>query len=191
MGVLSLEHGRLAYRADFVLYGAGIVAFALALALLAPPERGLWLAMCLGAGLLGWSGIEYALHRFVLHAVQPFRRWHALHHERPMALIGTPTLITAALFTTFAFLPALLLSDVWSACASTLGLLLGYQAYAVAHHALHHWHADSTWLRLLKRRHALHHHGAQPCCYGVSSSVWDHVFGTLPRQTPTSTGRTP
>ena len=180
MGIVSLEHGKLAYRADFALHGATIVTLVLALVLLGPPDRGPWLAACTAAGLLGWTGIEYVLHRFVLHGVQPFRRWHALHHARPTALIGTPTLLTALLFATLVFLPALQLGDVWSACALTLGLLLGYLAYGLAHHAVHHWRTDIAWLRLLKRRHALHHHGAQPCCYGVSSSFWDRVFGTLP-----------
>jgi cyclopropane-fatty-acyl-phospholipid synthase len=28
------------------------------------------------AGLLGWSLIEYGVHRFVLHGLAPFRRWY-------------------------------------------------------------------------------------------------------------------
>jgi sterol desaturase/sphingolipid hydroxylase (fatty acid hydroxylase superfamily) len=182
MGLLSLEHGKLAHRADFVLYGTAIVLLVVALLGAAPPGHGGRLAACGVAGLLAWSGIEYVLHRFVLHGPMPFRRWHALHHERPTALIGTPTLLTATLFATLAFLPAVELSDLWTACALTLGLLVGYLGYGVTHHALHHWRGDSAWLRSLKRWHALHHRAAQPCCYGVSSPFWDQVFGTAPKR---------
>jgi sterol desaturase/sphingolipid hydroxylase (fatty acid hydroxylase superfamily) len=183
MGLLSLEHGKLAYRADFVIYGAAMAVMALALLVAGPRGHGLGLAACAVAGFFAWSAIEYLLHRFVLHGVQPFRRWHALHHERPTALIGTPTIATALLFATFAFLPALLLGGLWNACALTLGLLAGYQAYCLAHHAAHHWRADFAWMRLMKRRHASHHHAAQACCFGVGSSFWDRVFGTLPMST--------
>ncbi len=181
MSLLSLEHGKLAYHADFAIYGAAMAGVAVALLVAAPRGHGLWFTGCAVAGFIAWSAIEYLLHRFVLHGVQPFRRWHALHHERPTAFIGTPTILTALLFATFAFLPALLLGGLWSACALTLGLLAGYQSFGLAHHAVHHWRADFAWLRLMKRRHALHHHGAQACCYGVGSSFWDWVFGTLPK----------
>lgn len=180
MGLFSLEHGKLAYRADFVLYGSAMVLLGAALLGAAPPGHGWWLAACSAAGLAAWSGIEYGLHRFVLHGPMPFRRWHALHHTRPTALIGTPTLLTATLFLLLAFLPALVLSDLWTACALTLGLLAGYLVYGITHHALHHWRGDRAWLRSLKRWHAMHHRAAQPCCYGVTSPFWDHVFGTAP-----------
>lgn len=181
MGLLSLEHGKLAYRADFALYGTAMALLCGALLVAAPPGQGAWLAACGAAGLAAWSGIEYALHRFVLHGPMPFRRWHALHHARPTALIGTPTLLTAALFLMLAFLPALLLSELWTACALTLGLLTGDLAYTITHHALHHWRGEGAWLRALERWHALHHRAAQPCCYGVTSPFWDHVFGTIPK----------
>lgn len=179
---MSIEHGKLAYRADFALYGLTLVGLAAALLVNGPRDQWLKLALLSTAGLLGWSGLEYALHRFVLHGLQPFRRWHALHHARPSALICTPTALTAALFGLLVFLPAWVLSDPWSACALTLGLLMGYQAYAVIHHALHHWRVDFAWFRRLQRNHAVHHHAGQPCLYGVTSSFWDRAMGSLPRR---------
>jgi cyclopropane-fatty-acyl-phospholipid synthase len=84
----------------------------------------------------------------------------------------------------FGFLPALALGGLWKACALTLGLVVGYLAYGVTHHATHHWRADSAWLRRRKRWHALHHHQKRPCCYGVTTTFWDQLFGTLPRAAP-------
>jgi len=70
------------------------------------------------------------------------------------------------------------LGDLWRASALTLGLLTGYLGYAITHHAIHHWRADNAWLKERKYWHALHHHSEQPGCYGVTSSVWDRVFGS-------------
>jgi cyclopropane-fatty-acyl-phospholipid synthase len=185
MGILSIEHSKLAYHADFALYGASVVALAAFLLADAPPQ--LDLLGLVVAGLASWSAIEYVLHRFVLHSLEPFRRWHAEHHERPTALICAPTLLSATLIGTLVFLPAVLLAGWWPACALTLGVLIGYLGYAITHHALHHWHSNNAWLKRRKRWHALHHHSGQAACYGVTSPLWDHVFGSTyhaPRAAP-------
>jgi len=182
MSLISLEHSKAAYRADFVLYGGAVAAMATVLGVAAPRDHAWTLAAFVGLGLAGWTLIEYALHRFLLHGLQPFRRWHALHHERPQALICAPTVVSATAITASIFVPALLLGDVWRALALTLGVIAGYLAYAVTHHATHHWRADNAWLRNRKRCHAVHHHAVQPpgAAYGVTSAFWDHVFRSLP-----------
>ena len=182
MGLLTLEHSKAAYRTDFALYASAVAGLAAFLLLAGPEARRLAIATCALAGLLGWTAIEYALHRFVLHGLPPFRRWHAEHHDRPTALICAPTILSAALITLLVFLPALLIGGRWHACALTLGVLAGYLAYAVTHHATHHAthhrRTDNAWLRRRKRWHALHHNTGQPGCYGVTSPFWDHVFGS-------------
>ena len=177
MRLFALEHSRRAYRADFALYGSAVLALAALVVGVAPHARWLSTVALTLAGLLGWSAIEYALHRFVLHGMQPFRAWHEAHHDRPTALICAPTILSAALITTLVFLPAWLLGDLGQACALTLGLVTGYLAYAVTHHATHHWRTENSWLQRRKRWHALHHHDkSAPRCYGVTSAFWDHVF---------------
>lgn len=175
----TLEHGKVAYRADFVLYAAAVPALAVLLNSVAPQGR--WAAQLLLvlAGLIAWSAIEYVLHRFVLHRVRPFRAWHEAHHDRPTALICAPTLLSSMLIVALVFGPLWLLGGLWRACALTLGVVSGYLAYAITHHATHHWRANSRWLRKRKRWHALHHHSiGGPSCYGVTSGFWDHVFGS-------------
>jgi cyclopropane-fatty-acyl-phospholipid synthase len=181
MGLFSLEHGKLAYGADFALYGAAVAGVAVFVLAAGPREHWLnTLAWGIG-GLTSWTLVEYFLHRFVLHGVQPFRGWHAAHHDRPTALICSPTVLSAGLIVALVFLPALLLSGLWHACALTLGVLVGYLAYAITHHATHHWRADNAWLRQRKRWHAAHHHERRPVCFGVSSGFWDHVFRSANR----------
>ncbi len=181
MGLFTLEHSKSAYRADFVLYGAAVLFLAAYVLLEGPRAQWPQIGAFVLAGLAGWSLIEYLLHRFVLHGMQPFQGWHAEHHQRPTALICAPTILSATLIVVLVFLPALLMANLWRACALTLGVLAGYLAYAITHHATHHWRADNAWLRQRKRWHALHHHARGPLCFGVTSRLWDHVFGSAPQ----------
>ena len=185
MGLFSLEAGPSAYRADFWVYGAAVPLLAAVLVLDAPPERWPLLAACAAGGLASWSLAEYALHRIVLHGIQPFERWHGEHHRRPRALIGTPTVLSAALFAVLVFLPAQVFAGPWPAAALTLGMLAGYLAYVVTHFWTHHAAppplAGSAWLRRHRHWHALHHGRlATTGCYGVTSRFWDRVFRSGP-----------
>ena len=176
MKVFALEHSRAAYRADFVLYGAAVVGLPLLLMVERPIQAWPALAALALLGLAMWTLIEYAMHRFILHAMPPFRGWHGQHHARPTARIASPTILSAGLILGLVFVPALALCNVWSACALTLGVLIGYFGYAVTHHATHHWRAESAWLKRRKRAHALHHHRKVSGHYGVTSAFWDRVF---------------
>lgn len=175
---LSIEHSTTTYRADFVFYGGAVLGLGGWLALRAPSGTGLELAALAAAGLLAWSALEYTLHRFVLHGLQPFKRWHLEHHRRPTALICAPTVLSASLIGALVWLPAVWLMGAWHGSALTLGVLIGYLGYALTHHALHHGLAQSPWLQRRKYWHAKHHHLLQPCCFGVTSGFWDGVLRT-------------
>ena len=182
MALFKIEHSRWAYRADFALYAIASVLMAIYLLAASPPGQMHALLIAAGAGLISWPLIEYGLHRFVLHGLKPFSTWHAEHHRQPHALISTPTLLSGSLIAILIFAPTLLLSDIWLAMALTFGLLTGYLAYAVTHHAIHHWRTDNAWLKQRKLRHALHHDLRKPAgYYGVTSSWWDVVMRTSHR----------
>jgi hypothetical protein len=103
MNFLTIEQSKAAYWADFAIYGSMIVVLAIALVVGTP--HALWPRVAfLGiTGVVGWSVLEYLVHRFLFHGVQPFRRWHAEHHARPTAFICAPTLVTASVLGTFLF----------------------------------------------------------------------------------------
>jgi sterol desaturase/sphingolipid hydroxylase (fatty acid hydroxylase superfamily) len=179
MSFFRLEHSQWAYRADFALYTAASILMGASLLIASPEGQKAMLLVLAGLGLLTWPLIEYGLHRFVLHGLKPFSTWHAAHHQRPHALICTPTILSTALITILVFVPALLLSNVWLALALTFGLLNGYLVYATTHHAIHHWRGQNSWLKQRKLCHALHHDPRRPPgYYGVSSALWDEVLGT-------------
>jgi Fatty acid hydroxylase superfamily len=185
MPALNLEHSKSDYKADFVFYVllvVALVAYLIAFAVTNDWVGNVFLLLALAVGLFSWSLIEYLLHRFVLHRVQPFKRWHLEHHARPTALIGAPTLLSSGLIFSLVFLPAWVLLSIQSAAALTLGTVAGYLTYGVVHHGMHHSRVTSAWLKNRKLWHALHHHPSTALTYGhygVSTSLWDHVFGTL------------
>ena len=187
MALFSIEHGRAAYWADYGIYGAAVATLAVVLSVFGPREQWPSLGALVVVGAATWTLIEYALHRFVLHGLEPFRSWHAEHHDRPTALIGAPTLLSTSLIALLVFLPELLAAGFWRALALTLGLTAGYFAYALTHHATHHWRARGPWMTGRKRWHARHHHMGAEGCYGVTCTFWDGVFGsTGDRQSPVS-----
>ena len=58
MGLFTMEHGKVAYRADFALYGTAVVALAAIVVVAGPQELRLdSLALAL-LGLVGWTVIE-------------------------------------------------------------------------------------------------------------------------------------
>jgi sterol desaturase/sphingolipid hydroxylase (fatty acid hydroxylase superfamily) len=177
MTLFSLEHSKFGYVVDFAFYTGLILVLGTWVIWIVPRAHLSSVLLAGMAGMWSWSLIEYLLHRFVLHGVQPFNDWHRAHHERPRALICTPTVLSAGLIAVLVFLPAWLIGDLWHACAFTVGVLVGYQAYAITHHAVHHWRAESAWLAQRKHWHAMHHRrGLRTVCYGVTSGFWDRVF---------------
>lgn len=60
------------------------------------------------------------------------------------------------------------------------GGLLGYVMYDVTHYYLHHGQPTSAVPRDLKRYHLNHHFRIQNKGFGITSSFWDKIFGTLP-----------
>ena len=178
MPAFAIEHSPARHRADFIAYAVAIAALAAWLSWRAPAGLDWPLLGFALSGVVIWSALEYGLHRFVLHGLQPFARWHGEHHRRPAALIGTPTLVSAPLFGLLVALPAVGVFGPWRGGALLLGVLAGYLAYATAHHALHHGKLSSPWWQARKFAHARHHHLLQPCCFGVTSGFWDGVFRT-------------
>jgi sterol desaturase/sphingolipid hydroxylase (fatty acid hydroxylase superfamily) len=61
----------------------------------------------------------------------------------------------------------------------TSGLIAGYVWYLLIHDAVHRWQlAEKSWLRSHRLRHLRHHRYPVPGNFGVTTGVWDIVFGT-------------
>lgn len=138
------------------------------------------------AGVFFWSLFEYLAHRFVFHIVPQTERsrrivyiLHGNHHEYPrdkqrLFMPPIPSLIIAS--TIFG-----LMYSVMSLYAFMFfpGFLLGYLIYGSMHYAIHAWNPPFRWAKGLWRNHHLHHYKNEHMGFGVSSTLWDHVFGTM------------
>src|SRR3954462_1497317 len=136
-------------------------------------------------GLVIWSFVEYAMHRFVFH-YEPRSGWgrkmhfmaHGVHHDYPSdaTRLVMPPLISIPLAIVFYSLFALLFGQV--APAVFAGLLIGYLFYDMLHYATHHRPMKRGLWLFLKRYHLRHHFHDDHTGYGVSSPLWDYVFRT-------------
>lgn len=145
-------------------------------------------------GMLLWSFTEYTLHRFVFHYVKPsfnVRRFyfvlHGVHHDFPTdgSRLVMPLGVSIPMGVTVNLLLRLVLPAAWVDPAF-VGFGIGYLAYDGIHYATHHFRMTSPLGRWLKRYHMVHHHTGENARWGVSSPLWDWVFGTMganPRET--------
>ncbi|KAI0503490.1 hypothetical protein KFK09_014424 [Dendrobium nobile] len=60
------------------------------------------------------------------------------------------------------------------------GGLLGYVMYDCTHYYLHHGRPSRNPAKHLKRYHMNHHFRIQTMGFGITSSIWDGAFRTLP-----------
>lgn len=144
------------------------------------------IALVFTGALFSWTLFEYIMHRFVFHMASENKviqriiyTLHGNHHEYPrdkqrLFMPPVPSLILASVIfggfylllhgATFMFFP---------------GFLLGYLIYGSLHYAIHAWNPPFSFMKPLWRNHHLHHYKSEEKGFGVSSSVWDRIFGTF------------
>jgi len=131
-------------------------------------------------GFLTFGFLEYAVHRWLLHGPSSFaRRGHRHHHAEPMLLVATPFFVIA--IASVAIWQLLrLVCPAGVAAFFVFGLYAGYNHFALFHHWIHHRRSDlgrgSYWWRLDQLHHL--HHRRQGSNFGVSTTIWDGIFGT-------------
>jgi sterol desaturase/sphingolipid hydroxylase (fatty acid hydroxylase superfamily) len=138
-------------------------------------------------GLITWSLFEYLLHRYLFHLSERAFRGagrltyilHGVHHEYP----------NDARRTLMPFAPKVLFSIVFFGIFYLIlggkgpffsaGFLMGYYVYSMMHYSIHRFKAPKM-LKSLWHHHHLHHHLHDDKAFGVSSTLWDKVFHTMP-----------
>lgn len=137
--------------------------------------RGALLAIV--AGLLLFSFIEYAFHRWLFHGGRGVAEsGHRKHHAEPQGDDALPfflpplgMLALAAALTIALPVPAALLFAA--------ALAAGYAAYGLAHTAIHAVRFRTPVLMRWAARHHIHHHHPQRN-FGVTTPLWDVLLGT-------------
>ena len=116
-------------------------------------------------GLLLWTLLEYAVHRWLFHGV--LLKYHRHHHNTPKIPKPMPLWALA--------LP--LLGIFWISVGLGLGVLTGLAAYEALHQYLHHGNPKRSWLLHLRAQH-MKHHRIPSKQFGVVTNFWDRIFRT-------------
>lgn len=138
-------------------------------------------------GLIAWTFTEYILHRFVFHFPAKSRLgkylvflFHGLHHDDPddpTRLVFPPVPAIAIVIALYYFFALFIPSHVHHLFMGSF--IIGYLCYDYIHYATHHFKMTSSLGRVLKKNHLQHHHISEPVKFGVSTPLWDYIFGTF------------
>ncbi len=133
-------------------------------------------------GVIGWTLLEYLLHRFVFHgpsAKTLGAREHRKHHALVDYFAPWWQKALAALATTAMMLPlATLVAGLEKGIAFTLGFILMYLLYEVLHRRAHTHPPRSRYGRWRRKNHFAHHFVDPRLAQGVTTPLWDRLFGT-------------
>jgi sterol desaturase/sphingolipid hydroxylase (fatty acid hydroxylase superfamily) len=178
-----MQLSKLSYYADFIVYPVVVIGLAsLAFNHISWTGATEWLGAGL-AGLVFWSFMEYVLHRIALHRMRFFSPMHGMHHTSPLAFIGTPTWMSVSILCLTLLVPLWLCLGFSVADGFTVGVMVGYWWYGIVHHVIHHRAATSSpaYFNELRAWHMRHHYSPKSGNFGVTTHIWDHVFGTAIR----------
>lgn len=143
-----------------------------------------WIAafVALGSGGVAWTLLEYVLHRFVFHGASATRlgaKEHRQHHAQVDYFAPWWQKALAALAVTAVVLPVAVLGIGAAAgvCFSG-GFIATYLLYELLHRRAHTHPPRGAYGRWLRRNHFAHHFADPRRAQGVTTPVWDRVFGT-------------
>lgn len=138
------------------------------------------------SGVLAWSLIEYLLHRLLGHDLRTRPNFFATEHTRHHAEGDYFAPAWKKALGACAAIP-LIGALATSVAGETNGFVFGlsfvatYATYEIVHRRAHTHAGFGPYGRYL-RRHHFHHHFSDPQTnHGVTSPLWDVVFGTWRR----------
>lgn len=174
-----MKMSKFGYFSEFLIFPPLVlVATLLAFRSSMPPRPLIWALVCV-AGFVGWTLIEYLLHRVLFHHAPILSAIHERHHRCPNDLIGTPAWASALIGLIAVASPSWAALGFDLGTAVTAGLVSGYLWYVFVHYATHHWRLrPRSYLYRARLRHARHHYVSHSGNFGVTTGFWDHVFGT-------------
>jgi 4-hydroxysphinganine ceramide fatty acyl 2-hydroxylase len=184
--LMTWKEGFIRFR-SFWIFPALAVAVLVGAHQYEPTSRAEDLLWLLPIGIFVWTLIEYGLHRFVFHvdiSNQAIRRIvngsHIEHHQAPRDgerilvqtayAIGVSTMLGAAI--------TVLCRDLFWTAGILTGIWMGFLYYEAVHYRVHMTAGSGLLLTLQRRAHFYHHFHNANRCFGVTTPLWDYVFGT-------------
>lgn len=134
-------------------------------------------AILFAAGVMAWTFVEYVIHGVMSHRMRTFATpLHAAHHRDPRAVFTVGAWIPVAVATA----AGLWLFGLAPAMVAYLGVLAGFIGYEALHYRFHFCAPRTRLEARLRARHLAHHLRAPNELFGVTTPLWDRVFGTEP-----------
>lgn len=137
-------------------------------------------------GLIAFTWVEYITHRYVFHmgTYTKLREKiqytvHGVHHEFPRdkERLAMPPLLSITIATLLLLLFRVMMGDL--AFSFLPGFLVGYALYLSVHYMVHVYQPPKNFLKMLWVNHSVHHYKHGEYVFGVSSPLWDYVYGTM------------
>lgn len=141
-------------------------------------------------GILFWSWFEYIMHKHIFHMLPTNKikeriqyMFHGVHHEYPRdkTRLAMPPVAAIAILTVLFFAFEL----VFGTYVYTFlpGFIMGYSLYLFVHYSVHAFRPPKNSLNVLWINHSIHHYKDDTVAFGVSSPLWDVIYGTMPKKT--------
>ncbi len=129
------------------------------------------------AGVFAWTLLEYVIHGVLGHAHRTFVTvMHDVHHRDPHAVFALGAWIPIAVV----MLGGWYLFGVAPAMIFLGGIVAGFAAYEIIHYRMHFTKPAVSIEASLRARHLAHHFREPDRIFGVTTPLWDHVFGSAP-----------
>ncbi len=139
-------------------------------------------------GVIAFTWVEYNVHRYIFHMRPDTERkakaqytMHGVHHEFPKdkTRLAMPPVLSITLSTLLLFIFRLVFGDL--VFSFLPGFLTGYAGYLSVHYMVHAFQPPRNMFKALWVNHGVHHYKNGEVVYGVSSPLWDYIYGTMSR----------
>lgn len=137
-------------------------------------------------GVLAFTWVEYMVHRYVFHMktytelrAKLQYTMHGVHHEFPKDKdrLAMPPLLSVTISTVLLLVLKVFLGDM--VFSFLPGFLVGYAAYLGIHYMVHAYQPPKNIFKFLWINHSVHHYKDGEVIFGVSSPLWDYIYGTM------------
>ena len=178
--ISMLSKTRLNYWAEFavdILFGAVLIFAGLRSNELGP----IAVVLTILLGLFLFSIIEYSFHRWLFHGpVQIMAQGHRAHHENPLGYDSLPFFLPALILLALTGVLVLLMPEKYAFLLTGI-ITLSYVIYGLSHFTIHHHRFHYVLARNWAANHHIHHFHSDTN-FGVTTPLWDIVFGTRYRR---------